>query len=219
MVIVEPSNVITMEKEGVYELTPYLERRGNWGFTVAVGASYYSPVNYEPNFLDESFESVYGSFAPMYELTFSVKRNLSFGSVGGEIGGGFYGNDSSTDAVESSLQLIPIRLGGVFYMDTLTANARFVPYVSGGAYIMLYKETQANASFNGNTQLAPYVRGGLAFGLDWLDKTAARMSYEDSGIQNTFAYIEIGKMFAGSGATDPDFEDTINAGAGFRIEF
>lgn len=220
MVIVEPSNVVATQTEGRYELLPYLERRGDWGFTIGIGASSYQPVNYQPDQSVLAFDEVYKAFdVPMAELTFSVKRNYKFGSVGGELGVGFYKNDSDNDQLDSSLQLIPLRLGGVFYMDALAANPVFVPYVSGGAYMMMYKETTGSVSFNGNTQVAPYVRAGMAFGLDWIDKDAARVSYEDSGIQSTFAYLDAGKLFASGGTKDPDFEDTVSVGAGFRIEF
>lgn len=219
MVIVEPPNVMHLNSEGNYDVTPYLERRGTWGFTVAIGANSYKPINYEPNFLAEDFENVYKPFyMPMVDLMFSVKRNLDIGSLGVEFGAGYYKNISDTDAVDSELELIPIRLGIVYYMDH-SEKANYVPYIAGGAYIMTYKEDQANSSINGNTQVAPYAKAGMAFSLERLDPSAARVSYEDSGIQNTYAYLEVSKMFAASAASDPDFEDTVSVGLGFRVEF
>lgn len=210
---------MTLNKEGNYEITPYLQRRGDWGFTVAVGANSYKPVNYEPNFLAEDFENTYKPFyMPMIDLMFSVKRNLSIGSIGVEFGAGYYKNISDTDAVDSELQLIPLRLGAVYYMDH-SEKATWVPYVAGGAYIMTYKEDQANSSIDGNTQVAPYAKGGLAVSLEGLDPSAARVSYEDSGIQNTYAYLEVSKMLGAEAASDPDFEDTVSFGLGFRVEF
>jgi hypothetical protein len=219
MVIVEPPTVTKLSAEGNYELTPYLERRGDWGFTASIGASSYSPINYEPDFLADDFKNVYKPFyMPMMELMFSVKRNLSFGSLGVEFGGGYYKNISDSDAVDSELQLIPVRIGAVYYMDH-SENAHYVPYVAGGAYMMIYNESQANSSVNGNTQVAPYIHGGMAFSLERLDPSAARLSYEDSGLQNTYGYVEVSKMFAANTASDPDFEDTISFGLGFRLEF
>lgn len=221
MVIVEPSAIITSEKEGEYALLPYVDRRGDWGTTFSFGYSSYEPVNYEPNFLQVNYEDVYSApDVPMLELTIAVKRNLSFGSIGGEIGVGVYVNDSDAPAlVNSELQLIPVRVGGVVFLDSFRKEPLFVPYFSGGIYTMIYKETLLGNSFNGNTQIAPYINGGIAIGLDWLDRLGARISYEDSGIQTSYAYAEARKFFQPGGAEDPDFENDISWGAGVRVEF
>jgi hypothetical protein len=220
MVTVEPDNIIQAAENGRYLLKPYLERRGDWGATVSIGASSYTPVNYQPDFLVGEFGDVYHfPSVPMIELTVVAKRNLTIGSVGAEVGVGFYSNDSANEDVDSTLQLIPIRLGASYMMDALSSEPYFAPYISGGAYIMLYKESDPSRSLSGNTQVAPYVRGGIAFSLDWIDRDAARISYEDSGIQKTYAYLEASKMFAAGGTADPDFEDDISFGLGFRVEF
>lgn len=221
MVEVEPTNVIAEKVEGNYQLLPYRERRKPWGFTFAVGYSSYEPINYEPNFVTAGFDEVYTSpDVAMVELKFSFKRNLPVGSIGAEIGVGIYDNDADVEEFgESSLQLIPIRVGGVYYMDTLLPEPYIVPYVSGGAYIMVYEETLAGSSFSGNSQVAGYMTGGVAFQLDWLDKRSARIAYQESEIQSTYVFAEAGTLLESGGATDPDFSSGFNWGAGLRVEF
>lgn len=221
MVTVEPKTVVETQVEGEYRLVPYEERRGKWGATVAIGYSSYEPVNYEPNFVAAEFGDIYTvPDLPMVELQITAKRNLSFGSLGGEIAVGFYQNDSDKPAlILSDMQVIPVRLGGIFFMDLLTKDNMVVPYGMGGAYVMIYEESVSGSSLNGNTQVAPYFGGGLAFQLDWIDKNAARVSYEDSGIQHTYAYAEA-KSFVNTGdELDPNFGNDFTWGAGFRVEF
>jgi hypothetical protein len=223
MVLVEPTNVLTTSTKGVYLLKPYAERRPRWGTTFGIGYSTYEPVHYEPNFAPtEHFGDVYLTpDVPTLEAQFTVKRNLSFGSLGMELAVGIYRNTSDIDTaiVDSTLTMYPVRLGAVFALDVLASEPFIVPYVAGGLYTVEYREEQGSSSHNGNTQVAPYVNGGLAFSLDWLDRRAARLAYEDSGIQSTYIFAEARKQFPSGDASDPDFENDISFAGGVRVEF
>jgi len=221
MVVVEPTNIITTEKDGNYQLVPYRERRPSWGTVLSLSYSNFEPLEYEPNFLQVNFDEIYSRpEMPLLELQFAVKKNLSFGSLGGEISVGIYQNDSDEPTlVDSSLQLIPVKLGAVFYLDALRPEPFIVPYVSGGGYIMLYRETLNDSSFSGNTQVAPYFNAGLAFSLDWFDRHAARISYEQSGIEASYAYLEARTQFQAGDDKDPDFSSAVNFAGGLRVEF
>ncbi len=221
LVIVELPNVKNARVDGQYGLVPYRERRKKWGVTVSLTYSSYEPVNYEPNFVTADFGDVYStSDLPMLELAFVIKRNLSFGSLGVELAAGGYENDSdSVDLGESSLLLLPIRVGANLALDVLGPEPLFVPYVSAGAYLVYYREELAGNSYNGNTTPALYAHAGVSSSLNWIDQRSARMALEDSGIQTTSIFAEVQKQMASSVASDPDFEGDLSWAAGLRVEF
>lgn len=221
MVEVEPSYIVTTKNDGNYDLVPYRERRPSWGKTISLSYSNYEPVNYEPNFLEVNFDEIYTqSEMPLLELQLVVKRNGGFASLGGELSVGLYQNESDDDElIESSLQIIPIRLGAILLLDNLRPNPYFVPFASGGAYTIFYRETNNNSSISGNTQVAPYITAGVAFSLDWIDKRASRIAYEQSGIEASYAFVEARSFFAAGDEQDPDFGSDVNFAGGLKVEF
>src|SRR5262249_48189934 len=150
-----------------------------------VGYSFYTPTNYLPNFVvNETFDSYYGAAnAKMVEMGYTIKKNFLLGSVGLDLGAGYFvasGRDASTLTME------PVRAGAMYFIDTLSKEPYLVPYAGAGAYTMFFKETQASKTYGGNTQVSFYYVGGLAFQLDWLDSYGDENSYADAGIENTF---------------------------------
>lgn len=222
MVYVEPSYASTTVILGQYPILPYLERRPRWGTTVSVGYSTYQPVNYEPNFATGKFSNFYKTAEmPLIEAQFTVKRNLGFGSVGAEMAAGIYKNTSDVDItlVDSTLTLYPVRLGVNITLDAFSAEPLIVPYASGGLFSVIYKESQAGASKNGNSQVAPYVNLGVEIRLDGLDRQAARIAFTESGIQATYVYLEVRKFMSSGSGTDPDFGTDVDFAGGVRVEF
>jgi hypothetical protein len=84
---------------------------------------------------------------------------------------------------------------------------------------MQFKEAIGGTSYNGITQVAPYVTFGAQFGLDWIDRVGATRSYMDTGIQATHVFVEARKYFLSGDAADPDFETDLQFGGGVRVEF
>ncbi len=221
LVYVEQASVIVSKVDGEYKLQSYRERRTHWGLLIGVDYDAYEPLNYQPNFSIENYRRVYGvPQSPTLELQVAVKRNFSFGSIGIEVAGSFFSNTNSDPAlVNSSLSLNPIRVGGSVYLDTLWAEPYVVPYASAGAYTMIYHERLAGNSFNGNTQVAPYINAGCAYQIDWIDKRAARTSHEESHMQSTYVYTDARKYFTSQGKKDPDVGNDVSWAAGLRVEF
>lgn len=226
LVEVEPTFVQLSRTEGKYELVPYGERRGKWGSQFSIGYSTFNPTNYPSEFTIDPFDLVYGvAEVPLLEVQYNLKRNFSFGAITAEVGMGFYQNSSDTpDVLDVDLQVIPIRLGASLILDQLFKVPYIAPYVSGGIYTMIYKEVLTNLvgdenEKGGNTQVSPYMAFGVQIGLDWLDPVASRISYEDSGIEATFVYVEARKFFEPNGQRDPDFETAFEPNAGIRVEF
>ncbi|MGZ3722142.1 MAG: hypothetical protein ACXVA9_04375 [Bdellovibrionales bacterium] len=222
-VFVEPSFVEVTKTKGLvdYQLKSYKDRRHNWGFLIGGGYSTYEPVNYEPNFAKTEYKNVYGRPAlGMIEGNFSAKRNLSSFSLGLEGSVGTLKNENSDETyVGSVLSLTEIRVGAVLYLDRIYEEPTIVPYLSGGAYTMIFKETLGGNGYGGNAQISPYVNGGLAFSLDWIDRRAARIAYEESEIQSSYIYAEARKYFASSNKKDSDFSNVVSFAGGIRVEF
>lgn len=220
-VYVEPSYISTTAVNGEYRLIPYAERRGRWGTTVGLSYESYEPREYEPNYANETYDGLYGSPSlPFIELQFTVKRNFSSGSLGLELGVAQFQNGSADkNFVDSELTLTPIRLGVVYALDNLGAEPYWAPFVSAGAYIIMYKEVLGENSFNGNSQVAPYFTGGIAFPLDWIDRRGARRAYEESGIERSYFVVDGRMLMASSSEQDPDFSSSFHWGAGLRVEF
>lgn len=222
LVLVEPSVVADVKTNEEYKLVPYRERRAGWGSTFSLGYSSYEPIYYEPDFTPAQFTDVYSSpDLPMTELLVAVKKNLSIGSFGVEFGVGGYMNESDdTDLSDSSLLLIPLRVGAVFYLDAMTAEPIVVPYVAGGGYTVIYKEElTGGSSNNGNTQISMYAHGGIALSLNWIDRDGARQAFQESGIENTFAYFELQKYIESGAESDGDFSNDVSYAGGVRVEF
>ncbi len=221
MVLVEPLGVATSTTDGQYRLLPYRERRNKWGYNFSLGYSTYEPLNYEPDVAAEDFSTIYGySDLPLIELQFVVKRNFPFGSVGLSVGVGIYENQSgNVDFGESTLQLIPVKVGAVLSLETLMKNPYVVPYVGGGVYTMIFDESLGGNSHNGNTEAAPYYHGGLAFLLEWIDPAGAMIAYRDSGIIASYAFVEMQKYMPAQAKADGDFSNDISYAGGLRVEF
>lgn len=220
LVIVEQPQFVGRVGTNGFELRPYAQRRGRWSQTFSLSYSQFQPIYYEPNFYAANFEDLYSSDdLPLIEMTFAWKRNLSIGSVGIEFGFGIYQNRSDVEEFPSTLDIYPIHLGGVIALDNLTAEPYVVPYLSAGIYTIHYSESLASSSFNGFTQASFYISVGLAMQLNWCDPEAALKSYLDSGIENTFIFVEGRKWLASSANKDPDFETDIFPSGGLKMEY
>lgn len=216
LVEVEPS-VYSVTRGDESALPPLGERRGNWGFTAAVGAGYYTPNNYD-NF--QSFQDSYGSNkTPMVDVQLQVKRNFRRFSLAADAGVGVYSNSYSKNGVNSSISLIPIRIGGSLILDALFGKPYIAPYGSIGGYAVSYKESQAAVNYGGNTQIAVYYAFGSLFLLDWVDQPSADHAFAETGLQATYVYVEARQYMKSNNASDPDFSTGLDPNFGVRLEF
>ena len=225
---VEPKLVYPSDVRGVYYLVPYKYRRPSWGKMFSLGFSTYSPKNYEPDFAAVTFDAAYGTAdLPLATISFSVKKNFIFGSIGVEGSAGYYKNTSRSSvdiagvptALNTTLSIYPLTIGGIIILDNLFYEPIVAPYVSGGVYSMFYQETRDTGSVTGNTQISPYYSVGAQFQLDWLDRAAAREAYEEGGVESTYIYLEARGFIQSNIAQDPNFGSTLHANAGLRMEF
>lgn len=224
LVEVEPNNILPSDLVNTYALVPYKIRRPKWGHLYTLTYSMYNPDNYETDYLDPTvgdFDELYGSAqTPFLEFTYTYKLNFSLGSIGADIAYANYANEAQDELLgDAKLTLHNIRIGARYTIDTLWEEPRLAPYAIGGVYQVIYSETQANATLDGTTLVAPYYGFGLMLQLGWLDHTAAVDAYTESGIENTFLFVEARQYIASSEATDPDFSTSINFAGGLSVEF
>jgi hypothetical protein len=225
LVIVEPNNIIEskVDEELPFVMKPYLDRRPEWGYTFGLEYNSYEPINYVPNFIATeiaTFDELYGyAETPAIGAIFSFKKNMSFGSVGMEASIGRYENMADNgDLADSVLTVYPVRIGFTAALDALSVEPFFVPYASAGAYMMFYREDADNTSISGNSAAAPYLTGGVAFMIDWLDREAAMLAYKDAGVQATYVFIEAQKFFSSGQDERRDFSNDVSWSAGIKIE-
>ena len=235
LVEVEPTFVAPIDSKGNFGLLPYKIRRPRWGKTLSVGAStfiakdYITEVGVPGATTAMPYGDVYKTNMPMIEAQVVVKRNLGIGSIGIEVGGGYQRNNSyaSVDnggsplSVDQSLDIILIRVGLIYSLDTLFREPYLVPYFSGGAYSIIHYEdgSPTAESPNGNTQAAPYFSFGAMAQLDWIDRAAARNAYEGTGLESTYVYVEGRLLVASNNSHDRKFDSGLTANAGVRLEF
>ena len=225
LVEVEPENILPGDLSSVYKVMPYKIRRQKWGQTFSVGYSQYNPLKYQSDFTIASqgdFNSLYGKAeTPMIELAYEYKRNFLLGSLGLEFGYGYYSNTTNAGSVlgQSTLSVQPLRLGFRYSMDNIFYEPYVVPYISTGAYSVLFSERQGNVNFSGNTQAAGYLSFGAKIQLNWADPASAVASYAESGLENSFVFAELRQFMKSSSAKDPDFSSDLALAAGINFEF
>lgn len=221
-VVVEPLNVNVSRESGEIELVSYRERRKPWSQYFSISYSMFSPTNLEPNVGAFAFSDIYDDNAdvPLIEVQFHFKRNFrSAGSLALEIGVGYYKNKSDVEFLDSELEVIPLKIGATYILDTLFATPHISPYISAGGYVVKYTESQGTTSFNGTTQVAPYASFGINVDIGRVDKSSADIAYIESGIENTALFFEGRKFFASAAEADPNFETELHGNGGFRLEF
>ncbi len=226
LVEVEPVNVLSGDLSSVYKLLPYKIRRPKWGQQFGVSYSGYTPNNYKSDYIGAGsgivFSDLYGKAeTPLIELAYGYKYNFDQGSLTAEFGAGYYGNTANAGTVigDSVLTIEPIRLGLRFTADNLFFEPYIAPYIEGGIYSVLYSEKVGNVNFSGNTQLAPFYSAGILFQLNWLDPISAVTSYTESGLENSYVFLEVRQFMKSSAGKDPDFSNDPALGGGINFEF
>jgi hypothetical protein len=197
---------------------PYSERRNIFGFDIAISAGTYNPTNYVPNFTSRTYSDYYnGNKGVLAMLNLSLKWNFALGSIGPVVGGGFFSARNSGD--DSTLNVYPIEVGGMYSLDNLFSEPYVVPYGFGGMYMMYYSETVGGLSVRGNTASAPYFGGGLRVQIDWIDPDAHDRAYQDFGLQSTYIFAEA-KSYSSLGAnTIPNLSSSVAFQGGLMVEF
>lgn len=222
LVEVEPRNVIPIQKDGAKKMTAYKDRRTKWGGNFGLSYSTYEPEDFISDGSSQDFETVFQKAdVPLIELSFGFKRNFSLGSAGIDFALGYYQVESiDLNIVDSTVTLMPLRMGFNFTMDNVWTEPIIAPYVSVGMYVMKYDEenNDSGATTKGTTDPALYFTGGVLFQLDWIERIEARVAYQESGIENSFLFAEARVFEKSSNDLDPNFE-SFHITGGLKLEF
>ncbi len=205
-----------------YTLMDYKNRRQESGVTFTIAKTLFEPAFYQPKFSIDTFQTVYGEKEGTgVDVSFGQKNNLSIFSYTYEFGVNIYNVASLESATDvSDLKLISLLAGIKITLDTIFDEPYVVPFISAGGYLTRFEEVQnGNPTYSGNTQPAGYYAGGLLIQLDWVDRYMSRQAYEESGLENTFIFVEGRKFLASSNGVDPDLESEVHLSAGLQLEF
>ncbi len=217
-VIVEPRNIIPVTSAGKMEMVPYRMRRKKWGQLWGVSYGTYVPEDYQDQ-TPISFSEFYP--APslgLLSVEATFKRNYDYITLGLYTSVGYFKTESDVINFDSTLMIIPVKLGFVASLETLWQEPWVVPYVNGGIYSSFYQEETNGSTVDGTTLVSFYLTGGLMFQVDWLDDLTAREGYQASGIENTFIFIEGNYLSDSVEEKDPAMNG-IYASAGLKVEF
>jgi hypothetical protein len=202
--------------------TPYSQRRTRWGGYFGVQSGLYEPVNYDPDFQPtQTFDSLYGgNKTPVVEIVFGLKLNYVLGSLALQGSAGYFSRTKEINATTSSvLTAQPITGALVIAFDNLFKEPYVVPYGMGGISTVVYSEKAGGLSVSGNSPMAPFYAGGLMIQLNWIDPESAASGYEDSGLENTFLYVEARTFLQSLNGRGPDFSTPVQLGGGLKVEF
>ena len=222
LVEVEPNNILPSDLSSKGALVPYKVRRPLWGLEAGITYSTFHPTSYSSNFVSTAlldFDSAFGE-DPMLEFYLNYKYNFSLGSIGMVGSFGKYTNEvDDTSFGTPTLELTMLQLSAKYIMDNIFFEPTIAPYGGVGIYVAKYSEEENGNENGGTTSPAPYYYFGALFQMDWIDKTAALEAYDESGIENTFLFVEARQYVASSEAADPDFSTDFNFNAGLSLEF
>ena len=201
-----------------YRPISYRGRRRAFGMYFFAGVSLY-----QPKFVIDKQDTLGNPTdysAAQTNLTgggISPKWNSPVGSLGLDLAAGVY--QVPTTAGGGTGVIATIFQGGVSWtLDTVLPNPYVAPYVSAGYYRVNYTETGSNHLISKTTSIAPYVAGGVLVQLNWLDLKDSISLWQQTGIINTYLYLE-GRSWLRGAPTEPDFSSPMAYAAGLKLEF
>jgi outer membrane biosynthesis protein TonB len=198
--------------------TPYRERRGAITGIFGFEGGTYAPTNFiSQELTNQRYSTVYGSSAsPNIELLFGAKYNFILGSIGAQLGGGYF--SANNQGQSATLTVNPITAGLVYSLDSIFKEPYVVPYLVGGMYTDFWKETAGGLTAQGRTGFGFFYTLGLLFQLDWLDTETHETGYKDFGLENTFLFLEA-RSFQATNDLPIDFSTPLQISGGFKFEF
>lgn len=220
-IIVEPTTAVRLDyQKKNLKLAPYGERRLKWGKFIGLSVRDVKNEEYSSEYLNDSYDSIYGGDDSLgFELHTGIKRNYSWFSIGAELNFAQNKKKSDKNLIDSMLENRLWKVGAQLAADNIFDEMPyFAPYISGGVYQVLFKEKQQELTKEGSTQLSFYGTLGVMFSISWMDPHSAKSAYFDSGIENTYLFVEATYFVASSNDADPDFSG-ISTNAGLKVEF
>lgn len=222
--------------EIVYPPSPeveYRNRRENWSILFGIGVDNILPNKFVSPLSGENYKDIYGSNnrVPLTQVSLGTKFNTELGSFGAEFLGG-YGTLGGTDSLGNDRTLEITKYGGsvIFILDTMFAEPYVAPYVSGSGFILSYVDKSNNQITNtetseagtrksGTTGIISALTAGALIQLNWIEKDTAYNARSSYGLNNAYLDVFASQYNSSSKSSDPQFQTSMNWGAGIRLEF
>ena len=217
-----PDNLVEVRSNRTIFL-PYKQRQNPWGFSVSLGGEFI----YFPNLISQydfnTYEDMFGtSLQTAMSFELGPKYNMSWGSLGLTFG---YASLNITDdrlGAEAGIKFNRYNTTLTYYLDMLSSEAYFVPYVAAGVWQADYEET--NNQYPGEvekytTEVGYHWRVGGLFSLGWLEPNTALRSRRTVGLQEAFLNLYVSSTYMSESNPDPDLESEMDIGATLLLEF
>jgi len=155
-------------------------------FSASFWVGYYLPK-------DPSFQKIYSDDGEMAGFLEFSKTWLSQIEAAVGIGGTYFTghtlNDDGTASIDKSTMTLAPGYLQCSYLFHYAQEQKLVPYLGGGLDAWGYQENKAGNSIEG-VKYGYHGLAGVRFLLDWLDPQAAKSSFQEYGVENTYLVLE-----------------------------
>lgn len=200
----------------------YIKRRGDWSFRFAATSDIVAFKEAESAYYVLTFEEAFGtSKMAINQVSFGPQWNTKIGSIGMDFIAGQGSIDDGRSGDKITLEVVKKGIGFMYTIDTIFSEPIIAPFASIQFINFDYTEKgrTGNYSISGSTALSSVFTLGTHLSLNWLDESAARRAYAESGLVATMVDIYAVKYQTSTKSTDADFQTTWELGAGLRLEF
>jgi len=156
------------------------------GFSASFWVGYYLPK-------DPSFQKIYsddGELAGFLECSKTWLNQIE-ATIG--IGGTHFSGHTLKEDGTPSIDKARLSLGAGYlqcsYLFHYAQEQKLIPYLGGGLDAWGYQENKAGNSIEGG-KYGYHGLAGVRFLLDWLDPQAAKNSFQEYGIEDTYLVLE-----------------------------
>lgn len=198
---------------------PYRDRRPGWSWNLAFQYESLSPELYE-DLNGKTFSELFTGEISNSQVVFGPKYNTKMGSFTAEIIMGSGAISSTKSGVYSSLSINKTGIAVSYIADTLMATPYLAPYAQLQLFHWDYAEVGDVFIKNvGTTTWAMATTVGALIQLNWLDESASRKGYVDSGLLNSYLDLYAIQYNPSSDLEDPQLQTAMSLGVGLRVEF
>ncbi len=203
-------------------LEPYRERRGPWAFDFGISMEEFHPEDFTAGSDGATYKTMFGEVPiRLAQVAAGIKYNFFLGALNldAQFGTGKVYDEGS--GLKRSLEVSKRGLSLGWTLDSIFAEPYVAPYVSAQVFEMDFEEKgSAVGDKSGTTAPTSGFSLGVLIQLNSIDPTdAARVANSSYGLNNTYLDVFATKYNTSTSETDPDFETSMNIGAGLRLEF
>jgi hypothetical protein len=200
---------------------PYRDRRGAWSGIFAINVEQIFPGKFRSKISNDSYETLFGETpVPVAQVEAGAQANFGIGSLGASLVYGYGGVKDARSGSDRVLNLTKQGLTLNLTLNTLFSEPYVAPYLQTQFTMFGWEESSfGQPDKSGTTALSTAITVGLLFQLNELDPDSTLQARNNSGINNTFLDVYLSQYNTSESESDPNFESSMNLGAGLRLEF